>query len=111
VPVISIPRPPEQRAPRHVGDPYGLKLSRLLHASLLTIEPRTLAVTPELAESWSIETPTPYRGRRRPNLRVADGSPLDAADVVATFRALVDPRVKSQADKVEDIDNVYDKKP
>jgi peptide/nickel transport system substrate-binding protein len=96
VPIVIIPRAPEQLDPRHVGDPYGLKLSRLLHASLLTIDPRTLDVIPDLAESWSIESPTTYRVRLRANLRFADGSPLDADDVVATFRALVDPRVKSR---------------
>ncbi len=94
--VVVLPRDPEQLDPRYVGDAYGLKLSRLLHASLVTIDPVTLDVVPQLAESVSFVDATHVAVELRAGLAFSDGSTLDAEDVVATFRALVDPRVKSR---------------
>ena len=36
---VVLPRDAEQIDPRFVSDPYGLKVSRLIFASLLTIDP------------------------------------------------------------------------
>jgi peptide/nickel transport system substrate-binding protein len=94
--VVIMPREPEQLDPRYVGDSYGLKVTRLLHASLTRVDPFTLEATPDLAESVSIETPTQYRVRLREGLRFSDGTVLDSADVVATYKGLVDPHVKSR---------------
>jgi peptide/nickel transport system substrate-binding protein len=94
--VVILPREPEQLDPRFVGDAYGLKVTRLLHASLIRIHPFTLEPTPDLAESVQVETATRYRVRLRAGLTFSDGSPLDAQDVIATFRGLVDPQVKSR---------------
>jgi len=94
--VVILPREPEQLDPRFVGDAYGLKVTRLLHASLVRINPFTLEPTPDLAESVSVESPTRYRVRLRAGLMFSDGSTLDAQDVIATFRGLVDPQVKSR---------------
>jgi len=94
--VVLLPREPEQLDPRYAGDAYGLKLSRMLHASLVSIEPRSLDLRLDLAENVEIEDPLHVRVQLRPHLRFADGSVLDAEDVVATFRGLVDPRVKSR---------------
>ncbi len=94
--VVLLPREPEQIDPRYVGDAYGIKLSRLLYASLVTIEPRTLEVRLDLAERVDIEDPLHVRVQLKPGLRFADGSVLDAKDVVATFSGLVDPRVRSR---------------
>jgi peptide/nickel transport system substrate-binding protein len=94
--VVIMPREPEQLDPRFVGDAYGLKLTRLLHASLVRVDAFTLEPTPDLAESVTIETPTRYRAHLRAGLSFSDGSALDSADVVATFQGLVDPKVKSR---------------
>ncbi|MET0283057.1 MAG: ABC transporter substrate-binding protein [Polyangiales bacterium] len=94
--VVIFPREPEQLDPRFVGDAYGLKVTRLLHASLVRVELSTLEPVPDLAERIEVESPTRYRAFLRPNLKFADGSALDSADVVATFEGLVDPRVKSR---------------
>lgn len=93
---MIVPREIEELDPRYVGDAYGLKLSRLLYASLVTIDPRTLMPRPDLAEQVSMEDALHYRVRLKPNLRFADGSVLDAEDVVATFRAIADPKVASR---------------
>jgi peptide/nickel transport system substrate-binding protein len=91
-----LPRDAEQLDPRFVGDPYGLRVSRLLFGSLVTIDPRTLEVIPDLAESVTVSSPTQFEVRLRDDLRFSDGSPLDAKDVVATFEGIVDPKLRSR---------------
>lgn len=106
--VVVLPRDAEQLDPRFVADPYGLRVSRLLFASLVTIDPRTLEVVPDLAESVVALSPTEYEVRLKTGLRFSDGSPLDADDVAATFRGVVDPELKSRYAhtyrRIEDID-------
>jgi peptide/nickel transport system substrate-binding protein len=94
--VVMLPRDAEQLDPRFVGDPYGLRVSRLLFGSLVTIDPRTLEVIPDLAESVEALSPTQFLVRLRKGLRFSDGTPLDARDVVATFEGVVDPELKSR---------------
>ena len=94
--VVMLPRDAEQLDPRFVGDPYGLRVSRLLFGSLVTIDPRTLEVIPDLAESVTASSPTQFEVRLRDGLRFSDGSPLDAKDVVATFEGIVDPKLRSR---------------
>jgi peptide/nickel transport system substrate-binding protein len=93
---VVIPREPEELDPRFVGDPYGLRLTRLLFASLVRIDSRTLEVVPDLAERIENETPTRYRVTLRDGLRFSDGSALDADDVIATYESVVDPRLASR---------------
>ena len=91
-----LPRDAEQLDPRFVGDPYGLRVSRLLFGSLVTIDPRTLEVIPDLAESVTAKSPMEFVVRLKPGLRFSDGSPLEADDVVATFEGIVDPALRSR---------------
>lgn len=94
--VVMLPRDAEQLDPRFVGDPYGLRVSRLIFASLVTIDPRTLEVIPDLAESVEAVSPTRFEVHLRDGLRFSDGSALDARDVVATFEGVVDPSLRSR---------------
>jgi len=94
--VVMLPRDAEQLDPRFVGDPYGLRVSRLLFASLVTIDPRTLEVIPDLARSVTAKSPTEFLVQLKPGLRFSDGSALDAQDVVATFEGVVDPDLRSR---------------
>ncbi len=84
-----------QLDPRRVTDAYGLKISRLLFASLVTIDPQSLDVVPDLAERVTVVSPTVYRVLLREGLRFSDGSTLDADDVIATYRSVVDPSIHS----------------
>ncbi len=93
---VVLPRDAEQLDPRFVGDPYGLKVTRLIFASIITIDPRSLDVVPDLAVRVEAETPVRYRVELRPGLRFSDGSALDADDVIATFRSVVDPDLGSR---------------
>ena len=92
--VVMLPRDAEQLDPRFVGDPYGLRVSRLLFASLVTIDPRTLEVVPDLAESETAMNPTTFVVKLTAGLRFSDGGALAAADVVATYGGVVDPALK-----------------
>jgi peptide/nickel transport system substrate-binding protein len=94
--VVVLPRDAEQLDPRFVGDPYGLRVSRLLFASLVTIDPRTLEVVPDLARSVTAKSPTEFLVELREGLVFSDGSALDAEDVVATFEGVVDPALHSR---------------
>ncbi len=93
---MLLPRDVQEIDPRFVSDPYGHKLSRLLFASLVTIDPQTLEVIPDLAERVDVTAPNEYRATLRPGLSFSDGSALDADDVVATFHSIVDPRLATR---------------
>ena len=47
---VLLPRDAQEIDPRFTGDAYGHKISRLLFASLVTIDPDSLEVVPDLAE-------------------------------------------------------------
>jgi peptide/nickel transport system substrate-binding protein len=94
--VVLLPREAQEIDPRFAGDAYGHKLSRLLFASLLTVDPWSLAVVPDLASDVTVESATRYRVRLRDRLRFSDGSALDADDVAATFRSVVDPKLATR---------------
>ncbi|HEX2678428.1 MAG TPA: ABC transporter substrate-binding protein, partial [Polyangiales bacterium] len=94
--VVLLPRDVQELDPRFVSDAYGLKISRLLFASLVTIDPATLEVMPDLAERVDVVSPSEYRIVLRAGLTFSDGSVLDADDVVATYRSVVDPALATR---------------
>jgi peptide/nickel transport system substrate-binding protein len=94
--VVMLPRDAEQLDPRFVSDPYGLRVSRLLFASLVTIDPMTLEVIPDLAESVTARSATEIEVKLRQGLRFSDGSALTTDDVIATFEGVVDPKLGSR---------------
>src|SRR5690606_3472558 len=87
---------PQNLDPRFVWDAWGLRVSRLIFASLFTIDPVRLEAVPELAESAERVGEREWLVRLREGLAFSDGSPLDAEDVVATFRGVVDPALGSR---------------
>ncbi len=66
----------------------------LLEPGLVRVDDQGQPV-PDLAESIDQPDPTTYVFTLRPGLKFHDGSPLRAADVVATFQSLVDPKLAS----------------
>jgi peptide/nickel transport system substrate-binding protein len=94
--VVLLPRDVQELDPRLTGDAYGHKVSRLLFASLVTLDPDTLAPALDLAERIDELDPLTYRVRLRSGLRFSDGSVLDARDVVATFESVVAPAMQSR---------------
>ena len=85
--VVLLPRDVQELDPRLTGDAYGHKVSRLLFASLVTLDPQTLAPALELAEQIDELDAVTYRVKLRAGLRFSDGSALDARDVIATFES------------------------
>ncbi len=94
--VVLLPRDAQELDPRFVSDAYGHKISRLIFASLVTIHPQTLEPVPDLAERVEVVTPMHYRVTLRSDLRFSDGSVLDAADVLATYASVVDPKLATR---------------
>lgn len=77
--------------PAAVGDAASSAVVSALFETLTTFD-TDLVLRPALAAAWTIEAD----GRRvifdlRPDLRFSDGTPLTAADVVRSWRRVVDP--------------------
>ncbi len=71
-------------------DATGVRIShQLLFQTLLQVNDQ-LEIAPGVARSWRRVSPTLYRLRIAPGQRFADGSTLDARDVVFTLQSLLD---------------------
>ncbi len=95
-PVLLLEREVQTLDPRFVTDPVSLRITRLLHAGLMRVDPGRLDVVPDLAENWRWEGPRNLRVTLRAGLHFSDGTPLGARDVAATFDGLVDPALGSR---------------
>ena len=72
-------------------------ITELLYSNLTRLKP-DMAVEPDLALSWQHAAGlTEWTFKLRPNVSFHDGSPLTADDVVATFKAILDPKTASPA--------------
>ncbi len=90
---VGIPTAPLSLDPRYATDAMSARLSRLLHASLIEFDAAAQPL-PGLA-SWRLETPTRYTFTLRNDVRFSDGRAITADDVVATYRAVLDPSLSS----------------
>ncbi len=90
---VGIPTAPLSLDPRYATDAMSARLSRLLHASLVEFDDAAQAV-PGLA-AWRMDSPTRYLFTLRDAARFSDGRTIGAADVVATYRAVLDPALAS----------------
>jgi len=86
---------PAHLDPRFPTDALSATLARLVFGALVDIDPETLAYRPSLAQSIEDVDPLHIRATLRPEVRFHDGSPILAADVVATFQGLIEPRIAS----------------
>jgi peptide/nickel transport system substrate-binding protein len=72
-------------------------VAELLYSGLTRLSPEMTA-EPDLAESWSSSADlTEWTFKLRPGLTFHDGSACTAADVVASFEAILDPQTASPA--------------
>jgi peptide/nickel transport system substrate-binding protein len=72
-------------------------VAELLYSGLTALAP-DMSPEPDLAESWTTDaTSSEWIFKLRKGLTFHDGSPCGAADVVATFRAILDPKTASPA--------------
>lgn len=75
----------------------------MIYSGLTRMDP-AMKPQPELATEWS-STPDAktFIFKLRPNVTFHDGTPFSSADVVATFKAILDPATKSPARSVLDM--------
>ncbi|MEX2661583.1 MAG: ABC transporter substrate-binding protein [Vicinamibacterales bacterium] len=76
--------------PRVAADEASQKVHQLLYDTLVRIDDN-LRIVPDLAESLEKPDPLTYVATLRRGVRFHNGRELTAADVVYTFRSLIDP--------------------
>jgi peptide/nickel transport system substrate-binding protein len=91
---------PETLDPRYVSDSTGMRVTRLIHAGLVQLDPDTMAPRPYLAKGWRWKDPLTLEVELRDDVRFHSGAPLRPADVVSTLAALASPKVASRHARV-----------
>ena len=81
--------------PRVAGDEASQKVHQLLYNSLVQIDDK-LRIVPDLAESLDQPDPLTYIARLRRGVLFHNGRELTSADVVYTFRSLIDPSFRGR---------------
>jgi peptide/nickel transport system substrate-binding protein len=92
--VLALPSDPQSLDPRFGTDANSARLADLLHAAL-TRPDAAAHRRPELAERWEMPDSTTLVFHLRRDFRFADGAPVTAADVRATYTAVLDPALAS----------------
>jgi peptide/nickel transport system substrate-binding protein len=93
----------------HVATAFSsFQVLDLVYEGLLRLDPRTLRLEPNLAESWTVSPDgTTYTFRLRRDATFHDGSQVDASDVKYTFDRILDPATRSpQASFLEPVREV-----
>jgi peptide/nickel transport system substrate-binding protein len=94
--VVGITSGPENLDPRFGIDDSSQKIHQLIFDSLLMLDDRLRVVTTGgLAERFENPSPTSYVATLRRGIVFHDGRELTSADVVYTFRSILDPAVRS----------------
>ena len=88
--------------PRYASDSVGLRVTRLVHAGLVRLDPDSLEPRPYAAEGWTWRDPLTLEVTLRAGLRFHSGAPFGADDVVATLRAFGSKKVASRHARVVD---------
>ena len=81
--------------PRFSTRAFDIKLTRLVHAGLVGLDPDTLRPIPLVAESWEFEDERTLAVTLRPGVRFHSGRALTPSDVCATLAALNEPSLAS----------------
>ena len=81
--------------PRVAADEASQKVHQLVYSTLVRIDDN-LRIVPELAESLEKPDPLTYIAKLRRGVRFHNGRELTAADVVYTFRSLIDPNFRGR---------------
>lgn len=92
---VLVAREPDTLDPRMCVDPSCVKVTRLLYRSLVTIDPETLELVPDLARSVTEVDPLRYDIELRRGVTFHSGRALTSADVAATLRSAADERLGS----------------
>ena len=93
---VLVSSDPDTLDPRYVTDAVGMRVTRLVHAGLVRLDPDTLAPVPYAARGWRWIDERTLEVTLRDDVRFHSGAPLTARDVVATLRAFASPQVGSR---------------
>jgi peptide/nickel transport system substrate-binding protein len=97
----------ESLDPRFTLDTVGLRVSRLVHAGLFRLDEGDLHPVAYVAKSFHFTSDRELVVELRDDVHFHSGRAVDASDVVATFRAIADPKVGSRHARIfEAIDHV-----
>ncbi len=88
---------PDTVDPRYASDAISSRASRLIHAGLFKLDPKTFEPAPDVAQSWVQESPTRVRVLLRSDATFHSGAPLTCEDVRATLSAVASPETRSRA--------------
>jgi peptide/nickel transport system substrate-binding protein len=88
--VVGVTSGPNNLDPRVGTDDVSAKISQLVFNNLMTLDDH-LRVVPDLAERLEMRDPTTYVVSLKRGVRFHDGHELTSADVVYTFKSLLDP--------------------
>ncbi len=91
---IAIEAMPSQLDPRFATDAHSSRIGGLVFGSLLRVGPDG-RFQPYLAESWECAGGMTWTFRIRSDFTFHDGTAVRAADVAATYEALMDPATAS----------------
>jgi peptide/nickel transport system substrate-binding protein len=91
--VVALESAPSVLDPRFTTDANSSMVSALVSDGLTTNDARGETV-PALAD-WRHPSPLEWHFTLRPGARFSDGTPVTAADVAATYRSIMDPRLGS----------------
>jgi peptide/nickel transport system substrate-binding protein len=92
--VVALESVPAVLDPRYTTDANSSLLSALVTHGLTRMNASAEPVA-DLAASWQQLSPVEYRFTLRPDATFGDGRPVTAADVVATYRSVLDPALRS----------------
>jgi peptide/nickel transport system substrate-binding protein len=88
--VVAVASAPNNLDPRAAGDDVSQKAAQLIYNGLMTFDEQ-LRPVPDLAERLDNPEPTSYVAALRHGVRFHDGHELTSADVVYTFRSMLEP--------------------
>jgi peptide/nickel transport system substrate-binding protein len=92
--VVGVTSGPNNLDPRVATDDTSQKADQLIFNGLMAFDEH-LRIVPDLAERLDNPDPTTYIVTLRKNVRFHDGHELTSADVVYTYRSLLDPALRS----------------
>ncbi len=92
--VVGLEAMPTDLDPRFATDAASSRIDDLVFRALTRLDEH-LEHVPDLAVDWQFDAPLSVRFQLRADATFSDGSPVTAADVLATYESILDPKTAS----------------